>query len=156
MVMATVTVSVIIVDDASPDWNDEWYRVGPGRIFVYRFETHGGLTRSWNAGLLWSLNQTPAPIYVVAGNSDVLVGPGGESGDNQGVLLSWDRTMSEIDDRLWFAVDYMGGENVNGGLSFGVAWAFTEKISMIVGYDVWNKKSVAGANTVTTQLDVNF
>ena len=101
-----------------------------------------------------SLGRVSAGYYV--GNSNVLVGPGGESGDNQGVLLSWDRTMSEIDDRLWFAVDYMGGQNVNGGLSFGVSWAFTEKISMIVGYDVWNKKSVAGANTVTTQLDVNF
>lgn len=101
-----------------------------------------------------SLGRFSAGYYV--GNSDVLVGPGGESGDNQGVLLSWDRTMSEIDDRLWFAVDYMGGENANGGLSFGISWAFTPNVSVILGYDIWNKKSVAGANTITTQLDVNF
>ena len=101
-----------------------------------------------------SLGRLSAGYYV--GNKDVLTGPGGSTDDNKGVLLSWDRTMSEIDPRLWLAVDYMGGKNVNGATSVGVAWAFTDKISMIVGYDFWNKKSVAGANTVTTQLDVNF
>ena len=101
-----------------------------------------------------SLGRVSAGYYV--GNEDVLTGPGGSTDDNQGVLLSWDRTMSEINDRLWLAVDYMGGENMNGALSFGVAWAFTKNVSMIVGYDIFNKKSVAGANTVTTQLDVNF
>ena len=101
-----------------------------------------------------SLGRFSAGAY--EGNGDVLTGPNGSTDDNKGLLLSWDRTMSEIDDRLWFAVDYMGGNNVNGATSFGVSWAFTEKISLIVGYDMWNKKSVAGANTVTTQLDVNF
>ena len=95
-----------------------------------------------------------AGYYV--GNDKVLTGPGGSTDDNRGVLLSWDRTMSEIDDRLWFAVDYQGGQNAVGALNFGVAWAFTPNISVIVGYDIWNKKSVAGVNTITTQLDVNF
>ena len=101
-----------------------------------------------------SFGRVSAGYYV--GNDKVLTGPGGSTDDNRGVLLSWDRTMSEIDDRLWFAVDYQGGKNANGATSFGVAWAFTSKISMIVGYDIWNKKSVAGANTITTQLDINF
>ena len=101
-----------------------------------------------------SLGRISAGYYV--GNSDVLTGPNGESGDNQGVLLSWDRTMSEINDKLWFGVDYMGGQNANGALSFGVAWNFTPNLSLLVGYDIWNKKSVAGANTITTQLGMNF
>jgi len=53
-------------------------------------------------------------------------------------------------------VDYQGGKNALGALNFGVAWAFTPNVSVILGYDVYNKKSVAGANTVTTQLDINF
>ena len=101
-----------------------------------------------------SFGRISAGYYV--GNDDVLTGPGGSSDDNRGVLLSWDRTMSELDDRLWFAVDYQGGQNAVGALNFGLAWAFTPNISVIVGYDIYNKRSVAGANTVTTQLDVNF
>ena len=72
-----------------------------------------------------------AGYYV--GNDQVLTGPGGSTGDNHGVLLSWDRTLSEIDDRLWLAVDYQGGQNALGALNFGVAWAFTPNISVIVG-----------------------
>jgi len=100
-----------------------------------------------------SLGRISAGYYV--GNDEVLLGPDGNSA-NKGVLLSWDRTMSEIDDRLWFAVDYQGGDNANGALSYGVAWAFTPNISVILGYDMWNKKSVAGANTFTMQWDINF
>ena len=75
---------------------------------------------------------------------------------NKGVLLSWDRTMSEISDKLWLAVDYMGGNNVDGALSFGAAWAFAKNVSVIAGYDVYNKRNLAGANTVTFQVDINF
>jgi hypothetical protein len=75
---------------------------------------------------------------------------------NDGVLLSWDRTISEISDKLWLAVDYMGGNNVDGAVSFGVSWAFAKNVSVIFGYDIYKQKSLAGANTFTTQLDINF
>jgi hypothetical protein len=76
--------------------------------------------------------------------------------DNDGVLLSWDRTMAEISDKLWMAVDYQGGDNVNGSVNFGVSWAFAKNVSVIFGYDVYTKKALAGNNTFTTQLDINF
>jgi len=76
--------------------------------------------------------------------------------DNNGVLLSWDRTMSEIDDRLWMAVDYQGGDNAYGALNVGASWAFTKNVSLIVGYDIYNRKKTGGQPTVTTQLDINF
>jgi len=101
-----------------------------------------------------SLGRLSAGYYV--GNKEVLTGPNGSTDDNQGVLLSWDRTMREIDNRLWFAVDYMGGQNANGALSYAFSWAFTPNVSVIIGYDMYNKKSVAGANTVTMQWDINF
>jgi hypothetical protein len=75
---------------------------------------------------------------------------------NDGILLSWDRTMTEISDKLWLAVDYQGGNNVDGALNFGFSWNFAKNVSVIFGYDVYNKKELAGRNTFTTQLDINF
>lgn len=76
--------------------------------------------------------------------------------DDSGVLLSWDRTMSEISDKLWMAVDYQGGDNAVGALSFGASWAFAKNVSVIVGYDIYNDNALAGEDTFTTQLDINF
>jgi hypothetical protein len=75
---------------------------------------------------------------------------------NEGVLLSWDRTISEITDKLWLAVDYMGGNNVDGSVNVGVSWAFSKNVSVIFGYDIYKEKALAGNNTFTTQLDINF
>ncbi|MHB1025551.1 MAG: hypothetical protein ACYC24_07555, partial [Desulfobacteria bacterium] len=41
----------------------------------------------------------------VAGVYDI----NGTKGDDNGLLASWDRTMTEISDKLWVAVDYQGG-----------------------------------------------
>ena len=75
---------------------------------------------------------------------------------NDGVLLSWDRTMSELSEKLWFGVDYQGGENVAGAVNFGICWHFTRKVSLLFGYDVYTKKDQAGSNTFTTQLNLIF
>jgi hypothetical protein len=95
------------------------------------------------------------------GNKKVLVtdekdASGNFKSDEKGVLLSWDRTMSEISDKLWLGVDYMGGKNVNGAFSFGAAWSFAKNVSVIFGYDIWNNKKIAGENTFTVQVDINF
>ena len=104
-------------------------------------------------GSIPSLGRISAGYY--AGNGDVLLDKNGDKA-NTGVLLSWDRTMSEISDKLWIGVDYQGGNNALSGLSFGVAWSFSKNVSVIFGYDIWDEKSLAGANTFTTQLDINF
>jgi hypothetical protein len=77
-------------------------------------------------------------------------------GANEGMLLSWDRTMTEISDKLWLAVDYMSGNNVDGAVSFGASWNFAKNVSVIFGYNVYKEKKLAGNNTFTTQLDINF
>ena len=104
-------------------------------------------------GAVPSLGRLSAGYYV--GNDEVLLGTDGNKA-NDGVLLSWDRTMSEISDKLWLAVDYMGGGNVLSALSFGASWAFSKNVSVILGYDIYEEKALAGANTFTTQLDINF
>jgi len=100
-----------------------------------------------------SLGRLSAGYYV--GNDKVLLGTDGKKA-NDGVLLSWDRTISEISDKLWLAVDYMGGGNSLSALSFGAAWSFSKNVSVIFGYDIYEEKSLAGGNTFTTQVDINF
>jgi hypothetical protein len=77
-----------------------------------------------------------------------------------GVLASWDRTMSEISDKLWLAVDYQGGNNYLGALTVGGSWAFSKQVSLIVGVGFYNEISVekggGGKPTFTTQLDINL
>jgi hypothetical protein len=90
-----------------------------------------------------------------SGNKKVLLDENGIS-DEKGVLLSWDRTMTEISDKLWVAVDYQGSNSYMGALSFGASWAFAKNVSVLLGYDIYNKKATGGENTVTLQLDVNF
>jgi hypothetical protein len=81
---------------------------------------------------------------------------------NTGLLLSWDRTMTEISDKLWVAVDYQGGKNYLGSLNFGAAWAFSKNVSVIFGYDIYNNKKAyyntnnQNANSFTAQVDINF
>lgn len=90
-----------------------------------------------------------------SGNKKVLIDENGSS-DEKGVLLSWDRTMTEISDKLWMAVDYQGSNSYMGALSFGASWAFAKNVSVLLGYDIYNKKATGGENTVTLQLDINF
>lgn len=78
---------------------------------------------------------------------------------NNGILASWDRSMPEISDKLWLAVDYMGGNNYNGAVSVGGSWAFSKNVSLIVGVNVYNpaQDNLAGGKpTFTTQLDINL
>ncbi|HEY3448167.1 MAG TPA: hypothetical protein VGK67_17550 [Myxococcales bacterium] len=76
--------------------------------------------------------------------------------DNHGLLLSWDRTLTELSDRLWVGVDYQQGQNFLGAINAGVSWAFTKDISVIVGYDHYWNQTMAGKDTFTVQLDVNL
>ena len=95
------------------------------------------------------------------GNSKILVDENLIKAE-KGILVSWDRTMSEISDKLWVAVDYQGGKNYLGALNIGASWAFSKNVSLIVGYDIYNNKNAyynmnnQNANSFTTQLDINF
>lgn len=75
--------------------------------------------------------------------------------DDAGLLLSWDRTISEISDKLWLAVDYQSGKSGYGALSFGGAWLFAPNASVILGYDFYNDKDTYKP-TATLQFDFNL
>jgi hypothetical protein len=84
--------------------------------------------------------------------------------NNSGVMVSWDRTMSEISDKLWLGVDYMSGNNANGEISFGAAWAFSKQITVLAGIQIFNpgyqtsggESLPGGKPAFTTQLFINF
>jgi hypothetical protein len=123
----------------------------PGQNMVY-----GLVARTLPAiGPVPSLGRISAGAY--HGSSTALVSPNNPTkGANDGILLSWDRTMTEISDKLWFAVDYQGGNNADGAINVGFSWNFSKNVSVIFGYDIYKEKALAGNNTFTTQLDINF
>lgn len=102
------------------------------------------------------------------GSSRALATSGNPSNtnNNSGILASWDRSMPEISDKLWLAVDYMSGNNANGEISVGGSWTFSKQVSLIVGVVVFNpfySTSAAdnginpgGKPALTTQLDIAF
>ena len=89
------------------------------------------------------------------GNDAILTDERGNAA-NQGVLASWDRTIKELSDKLWLAVDYQGGNNLLSSLNAGASWNFTENISLLLGYDHYLNQTAAGKDTVTVQLDINI
>ena len=90
------------------------------------------------------------------GNKKLLVDETGKE-DNDGILLSWERTLSEISDKLWVAVDYMGGDSSFGVLSYGFSWKFAPNTSVIFGYvDQNNDKLMLVEDWFTMQVDIDF
>jgi hypothetical protein len=95
------------------------------------------------------------------GNSKLLVDENLKK-SNSGILLSWDRTMSEISDKLWLSVDYQGGKNYLGALNIGASWAFSKNVSVIFAYDIYNNQKAyyntnnQNANSFSAQVDINF
>ena len=88
-----------------------------------------------------------------SGNKNLLVDLSTGSADNSGVLLSWDRQMTEISENLWLAVDYQGTKSNFGALSYGFAWSFSKNVSVIFARDVFNADI---PSTFTMQLDINI
>ncbi len=129
------------------------YGFGTNRDKGSAYRTDQDVIYGLAAKTLPVVGRLSAGYYV--GNDQLLLDVNGKK-ENDGVLLSWDRTMSEISDKLWVAVDYQGGDNALGALSFGASWAFAKNVSVIFGYDIYNEKKLAGENTFTTQLDINF
>lgn len=87
------------------------------------------------------------------GNGRLLRDKNGER-DNAGPMIAWERTMSEISDKLWICVDYQGTQSSYGAINYGFSWKFTNNVSAIVAYDAYNNPNSKG--TITFQLDVDF
>jgi len=144
---------------------DSLFKFCPAIAFgAYNFGTKKDLT-DYNityallAKTIPFIGRLSAGYYI--GNEKLLIDDLGNKA-NSGLLLSWDRAMTEISDKLWLAVDYQGGQNYLGALNVGFSWAFSKNVSVIFGYDIYNNKKAfyntnnVNANSFTTQLDINF
>ena len=90
-----------------------------------------------------------------SGAKKALVNASGNK-DNTGVLASWDRTISEVSDKLWLGIDYMSGKNADGEASIGGSWAFSKQITLLTGVTFYNEKVTGGKPAFTTQLTINL
>lgn len=88
-----------------------------------------------------------------SGNDTLLRDDKGEK-DNTGVLIAWERTMSEISDKLWLCVDYMGSKSAYGSINVGASWKFASNVALIVGYDIYNNDAIPATSTL--QVDIDF
>ncbi len=90
------------------------------------------------------------------GNDKLLTDENGKK-ENKGILLSWDRTISEISDKLWLAADYQGGESSFGAFSIGAGWKFAPNVLFILGYTWFNNTKISNLeNSVTVQTFITF
>lgn len=93
------------------------------------------------------------------GAFNTTVAVNGKLMENSGVLLSYDK---QFTDKIWGAIDYQGGYNYFGAVSFGVSYAVAPNTSVIFGYDIYTLPPTAGGaivtggNTFTTQVDINI
>lgn len=74
--------------------------------------------------------------------------------DNNGMLLAWERTMTEISDKLWVCAEYQGTRSSYGAFNLGFSVQFTKDISVICGYQFYNNRNLT--DTTTIQVDVNY
>lgn len=83
------------------------------------------------------------------GNSYFLKSVKGET-DSRGLMVGFDRRMPEVNEKLWFGIDYMATKSYYGAVSAGFGWTFSEKSAMVFGYTRYNEEAVAtGFNPVT-------
>jgi hypothetical protein len=111
---------------------------------------YGKIARTLSVGGV-TLGRFSAGYFM--GNEKLLLDRKGEK-DNSGLLAAWERTLTEVSDKLWFCVEYMGTESVYGTLNVGASWKFANNVSMIGGYDIFDDDDLV--NTVTLQVDIDM
>lgn len=87
------------------------------------------------------------------GNDQLLLDAGGEK-DNQGFFGAWERTLTEISDKLWVCLEYQGTRSIYGCWNIGGAWKFADNVAMLVGFERYNDRNLA--DTATIQFDIDF
>jgi hypothetical protein len=87
------------------------------------------------------------------GSDELLLDGDGEK-DNSGVLLSWERVITEWTDKLWVCAEYMGTESAYGTFNVGLSWKFAPNVAVLGGVDFFNNGDLPATGTV--QVDIDF
>jgi len=88
-----------------------------------------------------------------SGNGELLRDRNGRK-DNGGVFAAWERTVTEVSDRLWICLEYMGTESVYGSFNLGASWKVAGNVSVLGGYEIFNNHDLV--NTLTLQVDIDI
>jgi len=141
---------------------DAWFKGSPAlAVGGYAFGTrdkNDALDTDYN--ILYGLAaRTLNPIGRLSagyfrGSDRILVDENGNK-ENRGLLLSWDRVMSEISDKLWLAVDHQGGKSTYGATSFGGGWKFAPNVMGWAGYNLYNNTRLV-KQTVVVGVGIDF
>jgi hypothetical protein len=126
------------------------YDVGTKKDLTNNDVFYGKVAKSFTAGKV-SLGRFSAGYF--QGNDKLLLNKRREK-DNQGVMLAWERTLSELTDKLWVCGEYQGTESAYGTLNFGFSWKFAPNVSMIYGYDGFNNRNLPPTATLQVDIDI--
>lgn len=89
------------------------------------------------------------------GNRKLLVDENSNS-SNDGVFLTWDKTISELSENLSINVDYQSGHSTYGTLCYGLGWKFAPNVSVSFGFVEQNNKKINPGNTFVVEVDIDF
>jgi len=91
------------------------------------------------------------------GNEKLLVNRNGQV-DNEGIMFAFDRRMPDVNEKLWFGLDFMATNSKYGAESWGLGWSFSETSALTIAYVRYNdpKVSPVGDNLVSLQVDFDF
>ena len=145
------------------------FAVGVYNLGTYDKPEVNGSTRQ---NILYGLAAKTVPVFGrltvggYYGSERALATKGNPRNNNSGLMASWDRTITEISDNLWFGADYMSGNNANGEISVGASWSFSKQVCLLIGmvwYNPFYKLSASdggelpgGKPAFTTQLTINL
>jgi hypothetical protein len=111
---------------------------------------YGKVAKTISAGRV-SLGRFSVGYFV--GNDELLLDGDGEK-DNAGVLLAWERVITEWTDKLWVCAEYMGTKSAYGTFNVGLAWKFAPNVAVLGGVDFFNNGDLPATGTV--QVDIDF
>jgi hypothetical protein len=126
------------------------YDVGTKKDLTDNNLIYGKIAKSFTVGQT-SLGRFSLGYFT--GNEKLLLNADGDK-DNAGIMVAWERTVSELSEKLWVCGEYLGTESAYGTVNFGFAWKFTDKIALLLGYDLYNNTNLP--NTATVQVDIDF
>lgn len=86
------------------------------------------------------------------GNEKLLLDENGKV-DNHGILVAYEKVVSEITDKLWICLDYQGGKNSYGSFNLGFSYKFADNVSVIFGYNIYNNSLIKPTYTIQTDID---
>jgi hypothetical protein len=162
---STFNGKISTTEEAFGKWGPT-FTVGAYAVGVEKRNNDYNIAYGEASKVLGFIGRFSAGYYL--GNPLMLVSATGGEIQNQGLMLGFDRRMTEINEKLWFGIDYFSGKSKYGAVSFGLGWMFSEKASLILGYVRYNDLAVItkplqpgatsgdGANVITWQAHYDF